>query len=40
MTMTIITTWISIRHEDLPRRRVTGLDPSLYVVDDALRRRG
>ena len=40
MTMTIITTWISTRHEDLPRRRVTDLDSSLYAVDGALRRRG
>ena len=39
MIMTIITTWISTRHEDLPRppRR---LDSSSYAVDGALRRRG
>jgi hypothetical protein len=40
MIMTIITTWISTRHEDLPRPPRNRPRLLLVRVDGALRRRG
>ena len=40
MTMTIITTWISIRHEDLAARGLNDRELfALFAVDGALRPR-